>query len=100
MIGNLVNASAISANPTAMPDKAGQALQRSIPAEQRDFGKKFFPLYAVCFSYLLPDAGAHRVQPEVTLALQIQYHRLPGDFLGDHLWRQGNALIQVHITPA
>jgi BCCT family betaine/carnitine transporter len=39
----LANASAISANPAA--------IQRSIPAEQRDFGKKFFPLYAVCFSY-------------------------------------------------
>lgn len=33
-IGNLANASAISANPAA--------IQRSIPRDQRDFGKRFF----------------------------------------------------------
>ena len=41
--GKRANASAISAHPAA--------IQRSTPAEQRDCGKKFFPLYAVCFSY-------------------------------------------------
>lgn len=57
------HASAISAQPAAMPDKAGQALQRSIPAEQRDFGKKFFPLYAVCFSYTSTLIQRELLQP-------------------------------------
>ena len=75
-----------------------------VGAQLRFFHLVFFQQGAIDGAQLaavadqLPDAGAHRVQAEIALALQIQQHGLTRDFLGDHIGRKDYGLIEVHVV--